>query len=76
MVAGDPARCRRNRELVVDLVHPEVVELREHGRKILAVAFDVAPPGRALRAGPGQELGHAVARVVVDGMVGHLEVEP
>src|SRR4051794_1397275 len=71
----DAGRCCRRGEPGIHLVDPEMVELGQDAREIGAVALHVAPPGRALDARTVQHLGYARARVPVDRLVGHLEVE-
>ena len=72
-----PAGVAGARERVVDLVDAEVVELGEDGREVgrgrgarCATRSPAATPGSA------STRGHAVARVLVERLIGHLEVQP
>src|SRR5262245_29040666 len=74
-MTGDGVGNRRRDERVVDLVHAEVVELGQHARQISTVAVHVAPPRRALNAVEREHLWDSHSRVLVHGLLGHLEVE-
>jgi hypothetical protein len=75
-MAGHALRSWRRREFISHFVDGEMIELGQDARQVVAVTLDVAPPRRPVDRGQTKYVGAAAARVRVDRLVGHLQIQP
>ena len=60
---------------MVDFVHTQMVELGKDGGQVFAIAMHVPPPRGPVDTRNRAHVRHACAHVVVEGPIGHLQVE-